>query len=414
MNCKNFDDFGSLYIDHALSEEERVDFEAHLEGCEECRMKLKNLQLIVESINEIEEVDLPDNFSASLRQKLEQVEAQKHRKKYPWLNRKFYSTIAAGLLLGVVATAMLTQGNWYHTERSNDAAPREMAENLEVAPHGVAGDTGNMGFAMDENKFVAKEGENMGEMGIASAPPVERAEIRQQRKLIEEGYLTIETDQYDQAYQRVMELVESHQGYVEQEDSYYHMVDREIPESSLKNTSLVLRIPSESFRAVFEGIKETGVVVYQSTNAKDVTLQYADIENEVLNLEIQENRLREILQQAEQVEDILRIENELNRVRTQINEYRGTLKNLDQLVSLSTIRLELHEVENSGIKIKSSNKGIWSRAVDQMVHTVNDMIFVSQMIFIRLFGLLPLILVIAVLGIPLGMFIYKKFKRRNE
>jgi len=422
MNCNNFDDLGSLYIDQALSEEERLQFEAHLENCEECRMKLRNLQLIVESINEIDEVDLPDNFSASLREKLEKVEYKKTEKKHKWLNRRFYTTVAAGLLVGVVATAVLTQGNWkLGNSQSNDSAPAgeraEMGNPPQVYNGAEAsGDRDHaliFGTKNAEPEQEAMEDEKQFDLSASLAS--DQLKSKQQRKLIEEGNLSIETDQYDQAYSLVMELIEAHEGYVEQEESYYHLVDRANPDSSLKSTSMSIRIPSESFRTAFEALKTTGIVVNQNTNATDITLQYADIENEALNLEVQETRLREILQQADQIDDILRIEQELNRVRTQINQYRGTLKNYDQLVSLSTIRLDLREVGSNVIKIQSTNQGVWSKAVEQMIYTVNQMIYACQVIFIRLFGLLPLLMVMAVLGVPLGLIIYKKtIKRRNE
>lgn len=421
MNCKNFDDFGSLYIDQALSEEERLQFEAHLENCEECRMKLRNLQLIVESINEIEEVDLPDNFSASLREKLEKIEHQKTEKKHKWLNRRFYTTVAAGLLVGVVATAMLTQGNWnMGSTKSNDSAPAEMPEMAnppQVYSGARSGRDGENSVTFDaqDAKPEMEAVEEETQFNFSTTLATDEPKAKQERKLIEEGNLSIETDQYDQAYSLVMELIETHGGYVEQEESYYHLIDRENPDSSLKSTSMSIRIPSESFRTAFEALKATGMVVNQNTNAKDITLQYADIENEALNLEVQETRLREILQQADQIEDILKIEQELNRVRTQINQYRGTLKNYDQLVSLSTIRLDLREVGSNIIRIQSTNQGVWSKAVEQMVYTVNQMIYVCQVTFIRLFGLLPLLMVMAVLGVPLGLIIYKKtIKRRNE
>ncbi len=57
-----------------------------------------------------------------------------------------------------------------------------------------------------------------------------------------------------------------------------------------------------------------------------------DIDNQKINLQLQEEHLREILQKADNVEDLLQVEKELNRIRTEIDRLTGILNNYDKLV----------------------------------------------------------------------------------
>ena len=56
-----------------------------------------------------------------------------------------------------------------------------------------------------------------------------------------------------------------------------------------------------------------GNVIENQRNWGNITTQYRDIETELSNLEVQEERILEIMKKADQVEDILNIERELNR-----------------------------------------------------------------------------------------------------
>lgn len=422
MDCKNFEEFGSLYIDRMLTEEEMKQFKTHLENCEECTVKLKNLQLIVESINEIDEVELPDNFTASLREKLESIEQKPQTPKNKWLNWKTYGVIAAGLVLTVTTVSLLNQNNFgmmksadmaegtpaeYAMEQENGrsfAGVSELKPTVTSMPPSTENVALSFSKQMDTAFTESVETEEMATMDVAT----------DSRKLIEQGRIKFETNKFDEVYEMVMDLVAENNGYVQRSESYYRMINREKPEESLKAAYLSIRVPNDSFKKVFNELKSYGVVISENMNTQDVTVGYRDMENEYKNLEVQEERLREILQKAEKVEDILRIENELNRVRTQINSIKSALRNYDQLVALSTIDLEIEETKDLGVKLLSVNEGIWGKAKTSFIRSINQLIFYGETLFIKLFGFIPVLLVLGLVGVPTGLLIYNKVWKRRK
>lgn len=426
MDCRKFEEYSSLYIDHMLSKEELTSFEAHLENCEECKMKLKNLQLIVESINEVDEIELLDNFTASLREKLQQIEAKPKRKK--WLNWKTYSAVAAGLVILVFSASFLNRGNF---NISMDQAGPHSFSAEDSRSFGISGGKPeqevmpqdsfvNESHGDVNNQALEKEKSSQQELSMTLNENIDENEMQemavandQTRKLIEKGSLWLETNNFDQVHGQVLALVEKYNGYVQQSESYYRLLNRENPEESLRAANLTLRIPKDQFKSVFEALRGMGTVVNENINVEDVTITYRDLETETRNLELQEERLREILQRAEAVEDILQIEKELNRVRTRIDSAKTALRGYDQLITLSTIQLEIEEVKEVNAKIKASNDGLWNKARNSFIQSVNGIIYFGEILFIKLFGMIPVILILSVIGLPIGFIIYKKVKKRR-
>lgn len=415
MDCRNFEELSSLYIDNMLSKEEAASFEAHLENCEECNMKLKNLQLIVESMNEIDEIELPDNFTASLREKLQEIEVKPKKKK--WQNWKVFSAVAAGLLVTVLTASLLNQDDFkmrndepstqnYSLNQHDDSA-RVRGEEAEMAENAIPQESAK------EKALTFNKNADLSGGSLESQEMTIMKNTVDSRKLIEQGNILLETENFDQIYESITELVSASNGYIQRSESYYRLLNREKPDESLKNAYLSIRVPNDRFKDVFEQLKALGVVINQNINVEDVTITYHDMENEALNLEVQEERLREILQKADKVEDILQIENELNRIRTQINNNKTALRNYDQLIALSTIDVQIEEVQESSAKIQASNSGLWSMARNHFIQSINQIIYFGEILFIKLFGMIPVMVVITIVGVPIGLIIYKIRRRRN-
>lgn len=70
--CKECDEYISLYIDGLLEEKIELEFIKHVEQCSECSAKFKVASYLTELCKE-EELPLPENFSASLHNRLQEV-----------------------------------------------------------------------------------------------------------------------------------------------------------------------------------------------------------------------------------------------------------------------------------------------------------------------------------------------------
>jgi hypothetical protein len=123
-------------------------------------------------------------------------------------------------------------------------------------------------------------------------------------------------------------------------------------QSSVKEQTaeLVLRVPVEQFDSVFRELRKLampGSRILESSEAQDVTEQYADTEARITNLRATEAQLLKLLAKAEKMEDILVVQRELTAVREQIERLQGQLNVLSRRAAFSTIAVTLRPREEA-------------------------------------------------------------------
>ena len=91
-------------------------------------------------------------------------------------------------------------------------------------------------------------------------------------------------------------------------------------------------------------------ITSKSESSEDVTLSYIETESRIASLEIQRDKLLEWMEDAETVEELIKLEERLSEVRYQLEYYGGILRNYDNLVEFSTITLDIREVERMTIQ----------------------------------------------------------------
>jgi DNA repair exonuclease SbcCD ATPase subunit len=111
-------------------------------------------------------------------------------------------------------------------------------------------------------------------------------------------------------------------------------------------SNFTIRVPSSSFDQLFEALKPLAKrIENQSLNLQDVTEQFIDVESRIKNRKSLEERYRELLKQAKDVNDILTIERQLNQIRSEIESQEGRLKYLNDQVDMSTIQMNAFEIK---------------------------------------------------------------------
>lgn len=169
--------------------------------------------------------------------------------------------------------------------------------------------------------------------------PVEVKET--ERKLIRNVNMDVETENFDELMSNVSKKTESLGGYIE--DSRVYNGSQYYEER--RNADLTLRIPAENLDSFLSAVSETCNVISQNESVEDVTLQYVDMKSHKEALETEQDRLLELLEQAETVEDIITIESRLSEVRYQLESMESQLRTLDNQVSYSTVYLYIQEVK---------------------------------------------------------------------
>lgn len=159
----------------------------------------------------------------------------------------------------------------------------------------------------------------------AEATPPETDESPQDvQQLIYTGSVILAIYDVDDTQQRVVELVESMDGYISERTS----------------EKLTARVPAASFRDAMDDIAELGDVLDTAWQAQDVTEEVRDLEIRLRNALELRDRLEVLLEDAETVEEALAIESELERITLEIERIRGQLDSFEHRIAYSTIDVE--------------------------------------------------------------------------
>jgi hypothetical protein len=167
------------------------------------------------------------------------------------------------------------------------------------------------------------------------------------RKLIKTVDISLETENYDSLLSGLETKVTELGGYIESRYSSNSSYQNPSYSGSreLRYTSMTVRMPKDKLDTFLDSVSEQTNVVSISENVEDVTLQYVDMESHKKALATEQERLLELLEQAQTVEDIISIEDRLSQVRYQIESMESQLRTYDNKIDYSTVYLTINEVE---------------------------------------------------------------------
>lgn len=163
--------------------------------------------------------------------------------------------------------------------------------------------------------------------------------VNPSQKIIKTYDYYYETEHFDNAHAYLKEQVKGYNGYIASSQ-----ISNSGYETSYRTLYLTARIPAESSDAFVNELGQLGTVVRQSETAEDVTLQYSDTESRIASLKTEQERLNELLGQADSLETIIALEQRMTEVRYELESYESQKRLYDNLISYSTIEITLEEV----------------------------------------------------------------------
>lgn len=142
-------------------------------------------------------------------------------------------------------------------------------------------------------------------------------------RLIRNGSARVEVEDLDAAMEAAEARVAAAEGYV---------AGSEVSEGreGARSATLNLRVPSDSFDSVIEGLSDLGRVLSVSISSSDVTREYFDTETRLAVQEESVERLRELASRSGDLEDLLAAERELGRAVAELESLKGQLRYFDQ------------------------------------------------------------------------------------
>jgi hypothetical protein len=142
--------------------------------------------------------------------------------------------------------------------------------------------------------------------------------------------LTVETEDVARAAARAAALAETAGGFVSHESAQED------------SATITLRVPSSRHAQVVSDLEELGDVVDRSRNAEDVTSEVVDVEARVESQRRSVGRIRELLDDATDLADVVRIESELASREANLDSLLQRQEQLSSLTTLATVTVTFY------------------------------------------------------------------------
>lgn len=224
--------------------------------------------------------------------------------------------------------------------------------------------------------------------GDTAAPSTSISVPQDGRKVILRAEVTMEAKEYDAALGGLLKAVNGLGGYVSNREDYDY---------SRREVRLTLRIPSAKFDEFVNGLPNIANVTQLSQSSQDITESYIETESYLESLKTQQTRLLELMEKAENLEDLLTIEDRLAHVRAELQYYASLKNSYDNRISYSTIELSLYEVRDYTVVKPTFGEELWEVIKD----TGEDFVEFLQDLLFFLIEAFPYLALLAVILIPL-------------
>ncbi len=231
-----------------------------------------------------------------------------------------------------------------------------------------------------------------------------------QRKYILTYYYEMETLEFEETEQKLIDMVEFHFGFFESSQSS----GRSINESYQRRRGIyTIRIPKEKIHDFTEGLSGIGNILDSNSNVENVTSQYTDYQARIKTLSIQEERLLAILEKAEDLEYIIELERELADVRYQIERHQTNFRSLEDQINYSTVHVTLYEVFEE-TDVKEPPKTFTEKLVSGFTDTVEDLAEFIENLTLFLLTKSPIILIYVIIGFIIYRIIRRYMKKTEK
>lgn len=178
----------------------------------------------------------------------------------------------------------------------------------------------------------------------------ELAQLEQQqhgRMLIWNATLSLAVDDVPDAAAQITAIAKKTGGYVESKS-----------DAGEGHAHMVVRVPVDALKTTVASFAALGDVTQRRVSSRDVTDHYVDTDARLKTKIALRDRLRKLLDKAQDVQDILDIERELTRVQSDIDAMQALLKSLKSKVDLATIEVSVDRKRILG-PIGYVFKGLW-------------------------------------------------------
>jgi hypothetical protein len=232
------------------------------------------------------------------------------QKNLPDIDRriKIVSVFSVVILAGLIATAtspLLNQDQAY-------------TEKLDRTSGGQAGD-------------IAYDVPASGEQNLAGSADSSSSD-GSDRKVITTVRTTLKISKVDSAMQIIRSEVQSYNGFIESSS---------ITKDSGNTGRMTVAVPADDLSEFESSLNDKWEVKSRNVDREDVTDSYNELETEIESLKTEHDRLQELINQTDDVENLIRLQERMSQVRSQINYKQQRIDRMDENIEYSKVHITL-------------------------------------------------------------------------
>ena len=306
---------------------------------------------------------------------------------------------AALFMTGCGGSSRSTEGEMAVAEETMAAVSMDSGAAMprEVSRASMGGSGGSALLNENEAASALEDSTTSGD-GEASAETVS------ERKLIRTIDLNVQTRAFDELLKSIDERVSELGGYIEYSDQ-----SGAEGYTDGRYANITVRMPAENTDEFLDTALESAVIVYRSESTEDVTLRYTDMEARMEALRVEQERLTELLSEADSIESVIAIESRLSEVRYEVESIESQLRSYDNRISYDTITISINEVD---IIESGGRDSFTDRVRTGFAKNLSGLGRSLEDLAVFLIINLPLFLIIAVFAV-LIYIIVRKIRKRN-
>lgn len=150
------------------------------------------------------------------------------------------------------------------------------------------------------------------------------------RKVITTVRTTLKVSDVESAMNSVESTVGSMDGFIESSS---------VSKDSSNRGTMSVSVPAEDLSEFESSLEEGWKVESRDVVRRDVTDSYSEIETELESLRTEHRRLRELINQTDDVENLISLQERMSEVRSRINYNQQRLYRMDQDIEYSTVHI---------------------------------------------------------------------------
>jgi len=169
-----------------------------------------------------------------------------------------------------------------------------------------------------------------GEQGRADKEQIDR-------KIIFTADIRLKVADFAKAEQALQQLVQIHKGYAAQAEVLGSAGDS-------RRGTWKIRVPVAQFNEFREAVAKLGELLGVTSDARDVTEEYFDLQSRIKNKEAELEAFRKIFDKSTgKIEEILAVQRELSRAQGELEQMKGRERLLANLTELTTVTIHMAE-----------------------------------------------------------------------